>query len=84
LKDYLDIYALLKSGIDLATMLAAAVKIYGKSFSPQLTLKALSYFGEGSVTELPLEARSSLLTAVSKMDLDCLPSISLDGAVHDS
>ncbi len=45
-KDYRDIDALIASGIDLPHALAAAVAIYGPSFNPQITLKALSYFGD--------------------------------------
>ena len=43
-KDYLDIAAILRDGrIDLLTALAGAKAIYGTQFSPQITLKALSF-----------------------------------------
>src|SRR5438105_13157694 len=35
--------------VSLATALAAAAKIYGPSFKPQITLKALSYFDDGNL-----------------------------------
>jgi hypothetical protein len=37
----------------LATALAAAQKLYGASFNPEITLKALSYFGDGNLPALP-------------------------------
>jgi hypothetical protein len=44
-KDYLDIDALLTTGgLDLSTVLSAAQAIYGKTYTPLSTLKALSYF----------------------------------------
>ena len=45
-KDYLDIDALLQHGIDLPTALAAGRVIYGRSFNPVITLKALSFFDD--------------------------------------
>jgi hypothetical protein len=46
-KDYLDIDALLRQGIDLAVALSAGVAIYGRAFNPLITLKALSCFDDG-------------------------------------
>ncbi len=40
-KDYLDIDALIQHGIDLPMALAAGQIIYGRSFNPMITLKAL-------------------------------------------
>ncbi|MDP9052828.1 MAG: hypothetical protein M3N93_00775 [Acidobacteriota bacterium] len=42
-KDYLDIDALLQQGIDLPTVLAAGMVVYGRPFNPLITLKALSF-----------------------------------------
>jgi hypothetical protein len=44
-KDYLDIDALMAAGVGLPRALAAAKAIYGPSFNPQITLKALSRTG---------------------------------------
>ena len=43
-RNYLDIDALIRHGIDLPRMLAAGAVVYGRSFNPLITLKALSYF----------------------------------------
>ena len=65
-KDYLDIDALLRHGIDISVMLAAGGVVYGQSFNPLITLKALSYFED--VPKLPNEVRSRLLAAVAAVD----------------
>jgi hypothetical protein len=73
LKDYLDIDALLRNGIDLATGLAAARAIYGPKFDPAISLRALSYFGDGDVTQLSPEAQKRLVQAVAGVNLERLP-----------
>jgi hypothetical protein len=57
-KDYVDIDALLRHGVDLA----AGRVVYGRSFNPLITLKALSYFDD--VPTLPFAVRQRLVTAV--------------------
>ena len=48
-KDYVDLDALVrKRGVDLATALGAASALYGPTFNPEVTLKALSYFDDGN------------------------------------
>lgn len=75
-KDYIDIDALMTLGkIGLPTALAAAQKIYGPSFNPQLTLKALSYFDDGNLHDLPDSTKRRLVTAAREVDLDHLPAI---------
>jgi len=75
-KDYLDIDVLIHSGgIDLATVLAAGEAIYGRSFNPQITLKALCYFGDGDLPRLADAVKNRLLAAVQAVDLNQLPSI---------
>jgi len=44
-----DIDALVAAGISLAMALAAGRAIYGNAFEPQITLKALTYFGDGDL-----------------------------------
>jgi hypothetical protein len=73
-KDYIDIAALIAHGVDLPTGLAASV-IYGLSFNPQITLKALCYFGDGDLGSLPGKVRKQLSAAVVAVDLDRLPSL---------
>jgi Nucleotidyl transferase AbiEii toxin, Type IV TA system len=51
-KDYIDIDALIRLGkASLPQALASAGKIYGASFNPEITLKALSYFEDEGVKE---------------------------------
>jgi hypothetical protein len=75
-RDYLDIDALLtKSGIPLATMLAAGATIYGDQFVPLLSLKAIAYHDDPSLGRLPVDARHRLSAAVQKTDPARLPAL---------
>lgn len=75
-KDYVDIDALMTLGtIGLPTALAAAQKLYGPSFNPQITLKALSYFDDGNLHDLPNSTKRRLVAAAREVDLDHLPAI---------
>jgi hypothetical protein len=70
-KDYLDIDALLQHGISLPTALAAGAVVYGRSFNPLITLKALSYFDD--VPTLAAEVRKRLTAAVVTVEVTRLP-----------
>jgi hypothetical protein len=75
-KDYFDIDALLQLGrIGLPTALAAAQELYGPTFNPEITLKALSYFDDGNLRVLPEEIKSRLVAAAREVDLEHLPDI---------
>jgi hypothetical protein len=75
-KDYIDIDAILTDGrIGLATALAAARAIYGPSFNPLITLKALSYFDDGDLADLPPEIRLRLVAAARVVDPARLPEV---------
>ena len=75
-KDYIDIDALLSDGrVDLPTALACGAAMYGESFNPQITLKALSYFGDGGLERLPQSTKDRLAAAVRAVDLDKLPRV---------
>lgn len=75
-KDYADIDAILQDGrIDLPTALASAKAIYGPQFNPQITLKALSYFGEGNLRRLLKPIQDRLARAAREVDLDRLPTL---------
>jgi hypothetical protein len=75
-RDYIDMDALIRTGgVSLPFALAAAQKLYGPSFNPEITLKALSYFEDGDLRELPADMKFRLAGAVSKVDLDHLPSL---------
>jgi hypothetical protein len=72
-KDYLDVDELLQHGIDLPTALAAGRILYGRSFNPMITLKALSFFDD--VPTLPAEVRQRLSAAVEAVDMAGLPAL---------
>ena len=72
-KDYLDMDALLRHGIDLPTALAAGTVIYGRNFNPMITLKALSYFDD--MPALPAEVQARLTAAVAAVDVTNLPAL---------
>ena len=75
-KDYIDIDALLTaSNVDLPLALSAAQQLYGSTFNPQITLKALSFFDDGDLPLLSEEMKLRLATAAREVDLDHLPSI---------
>ncbi len=74
-KDYVDLDALIGAGVDLPHALAGGRALYGASFAPQATLKALSYFSDGDLARVPDAVRRRLTEAVRKVDLDRLPGI---------
>jgi hypothetical protein len=75
-KDYIDIDALIQKGsVTLPTSLAAARAIFGPEFNPQITLKALSYFDEGNVRDIPNEMKFRLAAAARDADLGKLPDL---------
>jgi hypothetical protein len=75
-KDYIDMDALMTMGkITLPMALAAAQKLYGSSFNPEVTLKALSYFGDGNLHTLADDVKRRLVVAAREVDLEHLPDI---------
>jgi hypothetical protein len=75
-KDYIDLAAILNDGkITLPMVLKAAMTIYGTQFNAQLTLKALTYYGDGNLHEVPEPTRRQLVDAATKVDVVSLQSI---------
>lgn len=75
-KDYIDMDALIRVGrVSLGVALAAAERLYGASFNPEITLKALSYFDDGNLRGLPTEVKYRLVDAVREVDLNHLPNV---------
>jgi hypothetical protein len=83
-KDYIDIDALLAAGIDLPTALAAGRAIHGRQFNSEITLKALSYFGDGNLRDLPDAMKARLAAAARAVNLDRLPALAPLPAATDS
>lgn len=73
-KDYIDLDALLQAGISLTDALGAAQAVYGNRFNPLLTLKALTFFEEGDLEDVPQATRENLVAAVAAVDLEHLPA----------
>ncbi len=73
-KDYIDIDALMRLGsVPLASMLGAATAIHGQRYNPMLTLKALTYFGDGDLPALPAVVRKRLTAAATRLDPRSIP-----------
>ncbi len=62
-RDYKDIVEILKAGGDLARGLAGAQALYGKSFQPSESLKALVYFDGGDLATLSRSEKQALVNA---------------------
>ncbi len=67
MKDYKDISAILASGVPLERGMAIACAMFGETFSPTLTAKALTYFEDGDLSELPMADREALVLASTKL-----------------
>ena len=74
-KDYCDIDALLKAGLNLAEGLGAAQAVYGSRFNAFISLKALMFYGEGDLDRLDAGARARLTKAAEKVNPRELPVI---------
>jgi hypothetical protein len=59
------------------------VRFMAGAHNPQITLKALSFFDEGNVRNLPEDMKSRLAAAARDVDLDQLPKISDCVAEHE-
>jgi hypothetical protein len=75
-RDHIDVDAMLTSGkVDLPAALGAGLALYGAQFNPEITLKALSYFDDGNLRQLPEPLKARLAKAAREVDLDALPSL---------
>ncbi len=61
--------------VSLPMALAAAQQLYGSSFNPEITLKALSYFDDGNLRTLANDMKDRLVIAAREVDLEQLPEI---------
>ena len=74
-KDYLDLCALIESGVTLETILGAGRVVYGSRFSPELTVRALTYFDDLQGPPLSEEQKRSLLRAARAVSLARIPML---------
>lgn len=63
-KDYRDIAAMIDAGVSLSRRLASARLLFGASFQPSESLKALVYFADGDLKTLDDAERKTLVDAV--------------------
>lgn len=77
-KDYLDIHALMQSGLSLAEGLGCAVAVYGKTFDPASSLRALCSYRDGNLNELRTEVINYLSQQAAAVEnipiIQCYPS----------
>ena len=63
-------------GIPLGEALGAAAAVHGKRFNSILTLKALTFFGDGDLSAIPDAVRARLAEAVREVDVESVPNFS--------
>jgi len=77
-KDYIDILALINGGTSLLSAMAAARAIYGDQYNPMLTVKSLTYFGDGDLHKLTSRQKTQLIDCATAHwpELPTLPRLS--------
>lgn len=79
-RDYVDIAAILESGVSLADGLGAAVALYQGQFPPMDAVKALGYFAEGDAVNVPASVRDVLIRHTQAWDRSVPAIPKADGA----
>jgi hypothetical protein len=74
-KDYRDVAAMIESGVSLDHGLAVARQLFGSSFQPSESLKALVYFEGGDLATLASETKETLIAA--SRGVRSLPNVQL-------
>lgn len=73
-KDYIDLLALVQNGVSLSQAMAAARSIYGEQYNPILTLKSLTYFGDGDLYKLSTDQQARLVQLAAGVE-PTLPAV---------
>jgi hypothetical protein len=71
-KDYVDIHTLVSHGIDVPTGLAAA-KAIDRRFDPVTSIRALQFYGDGTLNRVPAAMQQDLTRWAQGVDLAKLP-----------
>ncbi|MGB3225585.1 MAG: hypothetical protein WBB23_22540 [Desulforhopalus sp.] len=71
-KDYQDIAAMIKADVSLEKGLATARQIFGQTFAPVESLRALNYFEDGDLVKLKKEERKIICDATRKVSSEGL------------
>lgn len=67
-KDYIDIDAIIQSGLTLEEGLGSAVAVYGKSFDPASSLRALCSYRDGNLYEIDKKIQQRLCAAARNVE----------------
>jgi hypothetical protein len=73
-KDYVDIHELVSNGIDVPTGLAAAQAI-DRGFDPITSIRALQFYGDGSLSRVSIGIQQDLTRWAQAVDLSKLPML---------
>ncbi len=79
-KDYQDIAALLNHGLTLESIIQAALGVYGPAFNPMISLRALTFFGDGDLSALDSSLQTILRRAVARIDLESLSPLKMESS----
>lgn len=74
-KDYVDLHTLAANGVDVATGLAAA-KAIDRNFDPSISIRALQFYGDGTLARVPSGMQRELTRWAQAVDLEKLPVLS--------
>ncbi|WP_430471988.1 nucleotidyl transferase AbiEii/AbiGii toxin family protein [Thalassospira lucentensis] len=74
-KDYRDIAAMVDAGIHVDQGLSAARQMFGDTFQPSESLKAMTFFGDGDLHTLTSKERATLVNTASAVSR--LPDVAL-------
>jgi hypothetical protein len=73
-KDYVDIHALVSHGIDVSAGLAAA-KAIDRGFDPTISIRALQFFGDGTLHRVPVPMQRDLIRWAQAVKPEKLPTL---------
>ena len=73
-KDYVDIHTLVSHGIDVPSGLAAA-KAIDRKFDPVTSIRALQFYGDGTLHRVPAAMQRDLTRWAQAVDLARLPAL---------
>jgi hypothetical protein len=79
-KDYVDLHTLVSHGIGVSMGLAAA-KAIDRSFDPITSVRALQFFGDGTLNRVPAPIQRDLIRWAREVDLTKLPTLAGRGCL---
>ena len=67
-KDYVDVHALLGVGYTVKDLAIQAARLFGSAFNPWPSVKALHYYDDGNLSEVPAKMREELKHAAATFE----------------